>query len=200
MISTLLACRSTSRAAGSSILRTRCGSSSTSTSPPLVGRVVATTAGRRRFLSTTTTSGGARPLRRTVGLEERAQLRAARKERATRLLQQQQQQQQHQLQAASEGTATSPAGSSAAVASSKPPSLAWSRWIWYLGLGIPTGLLVWGFQDEASPPAKFAKFIGLTGLIQGYTDQLAKPSYDKLLPDWSQVRTHPSLSPGGIGF
>ena len=199
MISTLLACRSTSRAAGSSILRTRCGSSSTSTSPPLVGRVVATTAGRRRFLSTTTTSAGARPSRRTVGLEERAQLRAARKERATRLLQQQQQQQQ-QLQSASEGTATSPAGSSAAVASSKPPSLAWSRWIWYLGLGIPTGLLVWGFQDEASPPAKFAKFIGLTGLIQGYTDQLAKPSYDKLLPDWSQVRTHPSLSPGGIGF
>jgi hypothetical protein len=30
--------------------------------------------------------------------------------------------------------------------------------------------------------------IGLTGLIRGYADHLAKPSFDKLLPDWSQVR------------
>ena len=192
MISTLLLAGRKSRAAGSSILRTRCASSTTPLGAVFVVGRVAAAAGRRRFLATTTsttsTAGALRPLRRNVSLEERAQLRAARKERATRLLQQQQQ------QTATEGTAAAPVGSStaaAAASSSKPPSLAWSRWIWYLGLGIPTGLLVWGFQDEASPPAKLAKFIGLTGLIQGYTDQLAKPSYDKLLPDWSQVRTSP---------
>jgi hypothetical protein len=63
-----------------------------------------------------------------------------------------------------------------------------SRWAWYLGLGVPTALLVWAFQDENSPPARLSRMIGLTGLIEGYADRLAKPSFDKLLPDWSQVR------------
>jgi hypothetical protein len=63
-----------------------------------------------------------------------------------------------------------------------------SRWAWYLGLGVPTALLVWGFQDENSPPAKLSRMVGLTGLIESYADRLAKPSFDKLLPDWSQVR------------
>jgi len=85
------------------------------------------------------------------------------------------------------------AGGAAAVAatstsSKTPSSLAMSRWMWYVGLGLPTAIIVWGVQDENSPPAKLSNMIGLTGLISSWTDNFAKPSFDKLLPDWSQVR------------
>lgn len=118
--------------------------------------------------------GGA--VRRQVSKEERVALRAARRERATQMLQQE---------------AQSSQGGSAAISSSSPSvggkQVVSSRWIWYLGMGIPTVLLVWGLNDESSPPAKLSELIGLTGLIKSYTDQIAKPTHEKLLPDWSQV-------------
>lgn len=116
----------------------------------------------RRFLSS-------RPLRREVTPSERAALRAARKERAAKTLQEQ-------------GVAA------AAASAAKPKSLTMSRWIWYAGIGVPAVLLIWGIGDENSPPAKFSSMIGLTALIRSFTDEIAKPSFDKLLPDWSQVR------------
>jgi hypothetical protein len=120
-----------------------------------------------RLLST-----AARPVRKAVTMEERAALRAARKERATRTLQ--------QLQGGESASSTTNSGGAG--------YLDWSRWVWYLGVAIPTGLLVWGFQDENSPPAKFTKWIGLTDFVASYSDDFAKPSFDKLLPDWAQVR------------
>jgi len=66
-----------------------------------------------------------------------------------------------------------------------------SRWIWYLGLGVPTGLVLWGVSDENSLPARFSRWIGLSGLVQNWTDEFAKPSFDKLLPDWSQLPNVP---------
>lgn len=136
-----------------------------------------------RFLhSSPSLCNGSRPVRTAVSVEERAALRAARKERATRLLQQQQ-----AGESGGEAAGATAGSVSSTGAASTSRSLAWSRWVWYLGLGVPTVLLVWGFQDENSPPAKFSRMIGLTDFIAGYTDQLAKPSFDKLLPDWSQV-------------
>jgi hypothetical protein len=55
-------------------------------------------------------------------------------------------------------------------------------------VAVPATLLVWGSSDENSPPAKFSEMIGLTGFIRSFTDEIAKPSHNKLLPDWSQVR------------
>ena len=118
--------------------------------------------------------GGA--VRRQVSKEERVALRAARRERATQMLQQEAQ--------SSQGGSAAISSSSASVGGKQVVS---SRWIWYLGMGIPTVLLVWGLNDESSPPAKLSELIGLTGLIKSYTDQIAKPSHEKLLPDWSQV-------------
>jgi hypothetical protein len=62
-----------------------------------------------------------------------------------------------------------------------------SKWVWYAAVGVPTALLIWGLSDENSPPAKFTEMIGLTGFIHSFTDEIAKPSHEKLLPDWSQV-------------
>lgn len=112
-------------------------------------------------------------VRKEITAQERAALRAARKERAAQLLQ------QHQKEA---GDAV--ASNAGSVATKR--FLA-SRWIWYAAVGVPSALLVWGFSDENSPPAKLAEMIGLTGFIRNYTDEIAKPSHDKLLPDWSQV-------------
>ena len=108
--------------------------------------------------------------------QERAALRAARRERGQKVLQQQQQQQQGGAAAATGGTA-SPAR----------PSIFMSRWIWYAGVGIPTALIAWGISDEDSPPARFSDMIGLTDFIMGFASEIQKPSHDKLLPDWSQV-------------
>ena len=122
----------------------------------------------RRLSDATVTA--ARPVRKKVTPQERAALRAARKERATAILQQQQK--------AQDGAASAGIGSR---------HLVMSRWMWYVGVFVPSGLLAWGYNDENSPPAKFSQMIGLTKLITSLTDQVAKPSHDKLLPDWSQV-------------
>lgn len=112
-------------------------------------------------------------VRKQISAQERAALRATRRERAAQLLQQQQK----------EGAAATSA-TSGAVATRRFMA---SRWIWYAAVGVPSALLAWGFSDENSPPAKLSETIGLTGLIRSYTDEIAKPSHDKLLPDWSQV-------------
>lgn len=114
-------------------------------------------------------------VRKEISSQERASLRAARRERAAQLLQQQQQKE-------AGDAAVSSAGSMATK------RFLASRWIWYAAVGVPSALLVWGFSDENSPPAKLSEMIGLTGMIRNYTDEIAKPSHDKLLPDWSQVR------------
>jgi hypothetical protein len=113
--------------------------------------------------------------RKSVTPLERAALRAERKAQATKLLE------QHQA-AASGGSTTG-----GTITRSSGTALAVSRYIWYLGVGVPVGLLVWGFNDKKSPPAQFSHTIGLTGFVQHYTDELAKPAHNKLLPDWSQV-------------
>lgn len=111
-------------------------------------------------------------VRKQISSQERESLRAARRERAAKLLQQQQQ-----------------AGDAAAANSSPVSTTRFyaSRWIWYAAVGVPSALLVWGISDENSPPAKFSEMIGLSGFIRNYTEEIAKPSHDKLLPDWSQV-------------
>ena len=113
-------------------------------------------------------------VRRTVSKEERVALRAARRERAAKLKQNE----------GATGSETAKGGGRGAQISSK--------YLWYAALGVPSVLLVWGFSDENSPPAKVAQMIGLVDFVQGYTDEFARPAYKKLLPDWSQVCTLPS--------
>ena len=110
----------------------------------------------------------ARP-KQPVSKQERAVLRADRKERATQFIQK------------SKGEA----GSSSSSSSS---SYTANKYFWYGSVGVPSALLIWGFSDSNSPPAKFCNLIGLSGFVQQYTDQIAKPAHEKLLPDWSQVR------------
>lgn len=119
-----------------------------------------------------------------VSKEKRAALRAARRERAAQVLQQQQQQVQ-QGGGAAGGTGAGGVGGGGGGGGTQ---LLASRYIWYAAVGVPSILLVWGFSDENSPPAQFSKMIGLTGFIERYTEDFAKPAHDKLLPDWSQVR------------
>jgi hypothetical protein len=104
-------------------------------------------------------------VRREVSKEERAALRAARKERATKRL--------------AQAGLTEASSSSSSVTS----PMFNSRWVWYLGVAVPTALIAWGLNDENSPPAKLYRWTGLSS----YTDMIAMPSHDKLLPDWSQV-------------
>ena len=121
----------------------------------------------------------ARPTRRSnVSAEERASLRAARKERASRVLEQQ--------QATKQGETTA-STRSATTYTTKAPNIIMSRYFWYLSVGVPSAVLIWGFSDENSPPAQFSRMIGLTDLVIRYTEDIAKPSHAKLLPDWSQV-------------
>jgi hypothetical protein len=56
-------------------------------------------------------------------------------------------------------------------------------------VGVPSAILIWGFSDENSPPAQFSRMVGLTDFIGRYTEEIARPSHTKLLPDWSQVRS-----------
>ena len=119
-----------------------------------------------------------RPVRNAgITVEERAKLRAVRKERATKFMADQQQQ--------GGGTTGATAIPGRGVTRT---NLATSHYIWYLSVGIPAGLLIWGFNDENSPPAQFCRITGITAFVRSYTDEIAKPVYDKLLPDWSQVR------------
>lgn len=141
----------------------------------------------RRFLSTTVEGAFlTRPVRPTsMTAVERATLRASRKERAAQVLQQ-----------AQEGTgATGTAKSSSSSSSSMLSSPQTSRWMWYLGMGVPTILITWAVQDENSPPAQLAKTIGLTDSIANLTDPYAQPVYDKLLPDWADMPNVPQDIP-----
>lgn len=125
-------------------------------------------AGRRSMTEATAT----RPIRPSQGVtpQERAALRAARKEKSAELLREQQQ----------------------STGGSKVTSgLKTSRSIWYASILVPPALIAWALNDENSPPAKLSEMIGLTALIQRYIDPLAKPSHEKLLPDWSQVSDLP---------
>lgn len=105
------------------------------------------------------------PVRKQVTVEERAALRKARRERL-------------QKEATAEGEAP---------AATAQISAARVRWVWYASVILPAGLFAWAYNDENSPPAKFAAMIGLTGFITSYTDELSKPAHEKLLPDWNQV-------------
>jgi hypothetical protein len=105
--------------------------------------------------------------------EERIALRAARKERAAQVIQQAK---------GVEGEASS------ASTSNSGRNFLNSKYMWYASVGVPSALLIWAVSNSNSPPAKLSKMIGLTGLIERFTREIAKPSHDKLLPDWSQVR------------
>jgi hypothetical protein len=119
-----------------------------------------------------------RPVRNTgITVEERAKLHAVRKERATKFMADQQQ----------GGGGDSTGAQTIQGRSVTRTNLATSHYIWYLSVGIPAGLLIWGFNDENSPPAQFCRITGITAFVRSYTDEIAKPVYDKLLPDWSQV-------------
>mmetsp|Transcript_688 Transcript_688/g.1084 ORF Transcript_688/g.1084 Transcript_688/m.1084 type:complete len:429 (-) Transcript_688:76-1362(-) len=106
------------------------------------------------------------PPRKTVLKEERTALRQARRQQAVQSM---------------EGSANTSSKAAPAAPAKKPID---SRIAFGLGVGVPTALLAWGIADEESPPAQLAKMIGLTGLIEGYGDTFARPSRDKLLPDW----------------
>jgi hypothetical protein len=125
---------------------------------------IATHHGSRQLVKnvrfSTSSAADSRPIRKVVTLQERMAIRAARK---------------NQLQ--QQPTATTTA------------SLSQSRWVWYMAVLVPSGLLTWGIADAASPPRKLADNIGLTDMIASFTDTYAKPSFDKLLPDWQDVRT-----------
>lgn len=119
---------------------------------------------RRRFADV------AAPVRKEVSAEERAVLRAARKARASKAMQQ--------------------PGQDAPAATAQI-SAARVKWFWYLGVIVPTGLFAWGYNDENSPPAKFCQMIGLSNFVKSYTDEISKPSHEKLLPDWNQMPNVP---------
>lgn len=116
-----------------------------------------------------------KPIRKPVSMEERAANRASRKERASRLI------------AQARGTPAVQDASGATAAPAAGRSVLATRWMWYLGVAVPAGLLVWGYNDENSPPAKLSDAVGLTDWVSSYTDQFARPANDKLLPDWSEV-------------
>lgn len=103
-----------------------------------------------------------------ITIQQRAALRAARKERAAKFLESQ--------------------GVEGAKTASKGVPMIGSRMVWYLGLGVPTAIITWGCVDSSSPPATLSRYIGLTDFIRSYTDEIARPAHEKLLPDWSQVR------------
>jgi hypothetical protein len=128
----------------------------------------------RQYTASRWLSAVVRPVRRDISETERAALRAARKAQATERL--------AQLGGQPAGTAAS--GATTAL---KGPNMKVSRWMWYVAVGLPSGLLIWGSSDENSPPAKFSRMIGLSAFVGSFTDSFAKPSFDKLLPDWSQV-------------
>jgi hypothetical protein len=128
-----------------------------------------TTATRRKFADVV-----AAPVRREVTPDERAALRASRKARTS---------------PSSNQSPKSGGGQPDAAHSSMTAQISASRakYVWYLGLIVPTGLFAWGYNDENSPPAKFSEIVGLTGVIRGFADEIAKPAHEKLLPDWNQV-------------
>jgi len=153
---------------------------------------------RTSYLATRTAAGGvtrrnlsAPPVRKEVSKAERAQLRAARRERAAAFLQSQEGGGATAGAAAAAGgeaSAASAAAAKGASSSSRGGLMLGPRVVYGVGLGLPTILLFWGIYDEDSPPAKFSRAIGLTAKISSVTDEFARPAREKLIPDWSQVR------------
>jgi len=91
-------------------------------------------------------------------------------------------------------TATSASTQGPLAAGSAPLKKPWDPRVFFgLGLGIPTFLLGWGIFDDSSPPAKFARMIGLTDTIENFADDFNRPSRPKLIPDWVHL---PNIPPG----
>jgi len=115
---------------------------------------------------------------------ERAILRSARRDRASRTL----------LPAeSSSGTSSSTATSSSSSTRSVMASMKTKdpRILFGLGVGVPVAILTWGIVDPNSPPALLASKIGLTGAVEGLADEFARPSRPKLLPDWGMMPNVP---------
>jgi hypothetical protein len=121
------------------------------------------------------------PPRKNISREERAALRQARKQQAAQSMESE----TVGASSSSSPTASSANTATAAAAAAGPIKKPMdSRIVFGLGLGVPTILLAWGIGDENSPPAQVAKMIGLTGLIENFSEQFAKPHKEKLLPNW----------------
>lgn len=117
--------------------------------------------------------------RRTVTKEERSALRAARKQLVAKSA---------QSQKATEASSSSASVASGAATGKKP----WdARVVFGLGLGLPTFMIGWGIYDETSPPAKFARMIGLADKIESFADDFNRPSRPKLIPDWEHLPNIP---------
>lgn len=129
----------------------------------------------KRNLSSSSSKEKPTVIHKKVSPEQRATLRQVRKERSI-AQSQQAQSQQSQSSSSSASSSSSPKSGS----SSKPfnPNV-----VYGLGLAIPTLILAWGVYDHESPPAKFASFLGFDEVF----DSFAKPTYDKLLPNWNDV-------------
>eukprot|EP00536_Pseudo-nitzschia_multiseries_P016449 jgi/Psemu1/263662/estExt_Genewise1Plus.C_11180008 len=117
-----------------------------------------------------------------VTAQERIALRAARKERAASFL--------RKAGAGGEGAAGAGAAGGSGSGAKRGGFVA-NKYFWYASFVVPTGILVWGLGDSNSPPARFCELIGLTQYIEGWVDDIAKPSHEKLLPDWSQMPNVP---------
>mmetsp|Transcript_18695 Transcript_18695/g.24280 ORF Transcript_18695/g.24280 Transcript_18695/m.24280 type:complete len:422 (+) Transcript_18695:196-1461(+) len=143
-------------------------------------RVMATN-GLRRFMS----SGGSGSLtpankiqaarmaqRGNVTKEQRAALRAARKEKAQAFRKDQ------DGSSAAEGS-----GGFGGKQKMTPISGSNAKLLWYAGAGIPTLLIAWGVWDNESPPAKLAYMLGL----KKFQDTFYVPPTNKLLPNWEDM-------------
>jgi len=51
--------------------------------------------------------------------------------------------------------------------------------------------LGWGIYDDESPPAQLVRMVGLSDKIEGFADEFARPSREKLIPDWNQLPNIP---------
>ena len=124
-----------------------------------------------------------RSSRRTVTKEKRSALRAARKQQVA------QDKQSTSVSSASTSNTATFSSSQGSLATGSPPlKKPWDpRVVFGLGLGIPTFLLGWGIFDDSSPPAKFARMIGLTDTIENFAEDFNRPSRPKLIPDWAHV-------------
>ena len=127
------------------------------------------------------------PRPKSITAHERAQLRANRRQQASQSM---------EGQSSNEATAaTANAGTSSSIPNqaTKVQKPLDSRLVFGVGVGLPTALLAWGIADETSPPAKLSKLIGLTDMVERYAEGFARPSREKLLPDWEFVSTQKHL-------
>ena len=124
-----------------------------------------------------------------VTMEQRAALRAARKDQAAQVI-------SKETSTANQAASASSSSSSSSLSSAGTSfSASTVRMLWYAGAGVPTLLLAWGIYDSESLPAKFAEFIGITSVIKGFTKQYTDPISTKLVPDWSQMPNVPQNIP-----